>query len=122
MNQPTARPHLDPAKRYYRVREVSAIVGVPAYVLRFWEREFSGLRPRRTASGHRLYRHADVVLLGRIRHLLHERGFTIAGARRQLADRTGGDDPPDAAAVLAEVRRELEDLRRMLSISNEKES
>jgi len=114
MDPPTPHMPLDPHKRYFRVREVSAIVGVPSYVLRFWEREFPALRPRRTASGHRLYRHRDVALLRTIKHLLHDRGFTIAGARRQLE--TGPSPAPetDAARLLAEVRRELRQLRRLL--------
>ena len=105
---------LDPHKRYYRIREASAVVGVPAYVLRFWERQFPDVRPQRAASGHRLYRPSDLQLLIQIKHLLHDRHFTIAGARKVLRASQRQEPADTAAALLDEVRQELEALRRML--------
>ena len=131
MEKRPVQRQLDPAKRYYRIREASAVVGVPAYVLRFWERQFNGLRPKRTASGHRLYRREDLDLLLQIKHLLHERQYTIAGARQHLqakaptptdrdasaadpADQGVRDADPRAAELLGRVYRELKQLRRLL--------
>jgi len=72
-------------KLYYKIREVCAIVGVEAHVLRFWETEFPDLSPPKSKTGQRTYRPKDIDLLLRIRKLLYEDGFTIAGARRQLS-------------------------------------
>jgi hypothetical protein len=78
-------------KLYYSISEVSESTGVKAHVLRYWESQFSVLRPRKSRGGMRMYRPKDVAVVERIRHLLYERGFTIAGARRQLlADRRSG--------------------------------
>jgi DNA-binding transcriptional MerR regulator len=116
MNDQPAHSHRHPPKRYYRVREASAIVGVPAYVLRFWETQFPSLRPKRTASGHRLYQPGDLTLLLEIKRLLHEQHYTIAGARQHLAAAAGSSTPePEAQAeILAQIYRELEHLRRLL--------
>src|SRR3972149_1502504 len=74
-----------PTKLYYKIREVCEIVGVEAHVLRFWEMEFPVLSPPKSKSGQRTYRPKDVELLLRIRKLLYEDGFTIAGARKRLS-------------------------------------
>jgi len=114
MNEQPAHCHRDPPKRYYRVREASAIAGVPAYVLRFWESQLPALKPRRAASGHRLYRQADLDLILEIKRLLYERNFTIAGARQHLA---AASDPTPAEAqsdIMVRIYRELQDLRRLL--------
>ncbi len=71
-------------EKTYRIGEVSAFLDLKSYVLRFWETEFSQLAPLRTNKGQRLYTEADVALLSRIKHLLHEQGMTIDGARRVL--------------------------------------
>ncbi len=84
-----------PTKLYYKIREVCEIVGVEAHVLRFWETEFPMLSPPKSKSGQRTYRPKDIELLLRIRKLLYEDGFTIAGARRQL----GADKPPKPAPM-----------------------
>src|SRR5919202_1982357 len=73
-----------PDKLYFRIGEVSRIVGVKPYVLRFWETEFPALTPKKSGTGHRLYRRKDVELLLRIKHLLYEKRFTIEGARQSL--------------------------------------
>ncbi|MFZ0725366.1 MAG: MerR family transcriptional regulator [Desulfobacterales bacterium] len=106
-----------PDKLYFKIGEVSKIAELPTYVLRFWENEFSCIRPKRTSSGQRLYRRADVETVLKIRHLLHERKFTIEGARQFLSTRT--DDQPPPAAVAAplstqELKTELESIRRIL--------
>ena len=74
-----------PRKLYYKIREVCEIVGVEAHVLRFWEIEFPMLSPPKSKSGQRTYRPKDIELLLRIRKLLYEDGFTIAGARKRLS-------------------------------------
>lgn len=74
-----------PDKVYFRIGEVARIVGVETHVLRYWESEFR-LRPHRSSSGQRLYRKQDVARFLRVRQLLHEEGFTIAGARKLLLE------------------------------------
>jgi DNA-binding transcriptional MerR regulator len=75
-----------PDKLYFRIGEVSSLVGVEPYVLRYWETEFSGLSPKKSGTGHRLYRRREVELLLRIKHLLYEKRFTIEGARQHLQE------------------------------------
>ena len=75
-----------PDKLYFRIGEVSSLVGVEPYVLRYWETEFSGLSPKKSGTGHRLYRRREVELLLRIKHLLYEKRFTIEGARQYLQE------------------------------------
>jgi DNA-binding transcriptional MerR regulator len=74
-----------PKKLYYKIGEVCEIVGVEAHVLRFWETEFPALSPPKTKSGQRIYRPKDIEVSLRIKSLLYDEGFTIAGARKQLA-------------------------------------
>ena len=73
-----------PDKEYFRIGEVAELAGVPSYVLRFWESEFSSIHPKTTDSGQRLYRKSDVELILTIKHLLHEKRFTIEGAKQHL--------------------------------------
>jgi DNA-binding transcriptional MerR regulator len=73
-----------PEKLYFRIGEVSRLVGVEPYVLRYWETEFSGLAPKKSGAGHRFYRRKDVELLLQIKQLLYDKRFTIEGARRHL--------------------------------------
>ena len=80
-----AQPEI-PDKLYFRIGEVSHLVGVEAYVLRYWESEFPGLSPRKSSSGQRMFRRKDVELLLRIKHLLYSQKFTIEGARKALSD------------------------------------
>lgn len=103
-----------PDKLYYRIGEVSAITGVPSYVLRFWEGEFSSIKPQRTDSRQRLYRPADVDRIREIKDLLHRQKFTIQGARQLLRRR---EVPPtkDLRAELEAVRQELQAIRKLLS-------
>jgi DNA-binding transcriptional MerR regulator len=74
-----------PEKHFFKIGEVADLVGVRTSVLRFWESEFTQIRPEKSPNGHRVYARADVELLRRIRLLVHDRGYTIAGARTLLA-------------------------------------
>lgn len=100
-----------PEKIYFRIGEVAELTGLPAYVLRFWESEFSGIRPKRTESGQRLYRRTDVELILKIQHLLHKKKFTIQGARQHLRE-VGRQK--DSLEILETVRRELKAIRELL--------
>jgi len=103
-------------KLYFKIGEVAQIVGVPAYVLRYWETEFKVIKPQKSRAQQRVYRRRDVETLLKIKHLLYAKKFTIAGARQQL--RLGGDEVEMAAPAssylaaqsLAVVRTELEEL------------
>jgi DNA-binding transcriptional MerR regulator len=117
MNDLSAHLHRDRSKRYYRVREASAITGVPGYVLRFWENQFPALNPRRTASGHRLYRQDDLDVIIEIKRLLYEQHFTIAGARQHLAAASTVAEGRTGQDVLARIYRELKQLRQSLDDS-----
>lgn len=116
VSQPEASAGLDLAtdKLYFKIGEVSEIVGVQPYVLRYWETEFKTIRPQKTRSQQRVYRRRDVETLLRIKHLLYDQKFTIAGARKQLRDAPNECDlaPPDSTYVakqsLLRVRSQLE--------------
>jgi len=127
-----------PAKRYFTIGEVSELCGVKPHVLRYWEQEFTQLRPMKRRGNRRYYQHHEVLLVRRIRELLYEQGFTISGARNRLGEaasaargRNGaaaegstadaaGDTSiaaPDSAAQfdLAGIRAELEQALALLS-------
>jgi len=104
-----------PDKLYFRIGEVSRLLGVEAYVLRYWETEFPSLSPKKSDTGQRLYKRKDVEQLLQIKELLYAKRFTIEGARQTLADR---HKAPKVSAVteqtplfddspLPEIRREL---------------
>jgi len=84
-----------PAKRYFTIGEVSELCGVKPYVLRYWEQEFTQLKPMKRRGNRRYYQHHEVLLIRRIRDLLYDQGFTISGARNRLADM----GPPPAVAL-----------------------
>ena len=89
-----------PAKRYFTIGEVSELCGVKPHVLRYWEQEFTQLKPVKRRGNRRYYQHHEVLLIRRIRELLYEQGFTISGARNKLDSRIGALlAPPDADAV-----------------------
>ncbi len=93
-----------PAKRYFTIGEVSELCGVKPYVLRYWEQEFTQLKPMKRRGNRRYYQHHEVLLIRRIRELLYEQGFTISGARNQLGDMVpNGRDAHDQALPLPEV-------------------
>ena len=109
-----------PAKRYFTIGEVSELCGVKPHVLRYWEQEFTQLKPVKRRGNRRYYQHHEVLLIRRIRELLYEQGFTISGARNKLDSRTGepqddlhGSDASDAGAAApagpthAQLRAEL---------------
>lgn len=103
-----------PAKRYFTIGEVSELCCVKPHVLRYWEQEFSQLKPLKRRGNRRYYQHHEVLLIRRIRHLLYEEGFTISGARNRLSDandRAAYD--PDAAVRLSGA--ELQSLRAELA-------
>src|SRR5690349_15296189 len=109
-----------PDKQYFRIGEVAALAQVATSVLRFWETQFTQLRPDKSRSGQRLYARRDVKRVLQIRDLLYERGFTIPGARRAL--RARGDEAsgaPEAAsarlqALHRNIRKDVEELLRAL--------
>ena len=112
---------IHPDKLYFKIGEVSKIVGVKPYVLRYWETEFSMVRPGKTRSKHRLYRRKDVDMLVRIKELLHDQRFTIEGARKHLRTEneataaTNGWPSELQLRKLREIRATLIDLRKTLS-------
>ena len=135
-----------PAKRYFTIGEVSERCGVKPYVLRYWEQEFTQLKPMKRRGNRRYYQHHEVLLIRRIRDLLYDQGFTISGARNRLSDAgataravlAAGDEPdgtppaqtptasaasatqtaPAATAVLAPgpLRAELMSIRELLTV------
>lgn len=107
-----------PDKSYFRIGEVSRLLGVQPYVVRYWESEFKTVRPIRTRSDQRLYRHRDVEELLLIRKLLYEENFTINGARKQLhrmrgEDAVAADDPRER--LLNEIEQGLRRIREIVS-------
>jgi DNA-binding transcriptional MerR regulator len=111
-----------PDKLYFRIGEVAGLCRLPAYVLRFWETEFAQLKPVKSSTGQRMYRKRDVESVVRIKRLLYEDGFTIAGARVQLREESKPDKTqtalpfPGAPAVnVAHLRHELQQILHILS-------
>ncbi|GGP25322.1 MerR family transcriptional regulator [Silvimonas amylolytica] len=102
---PTSELPSIPAKRYFTIGEVSDLCGVKPHVLRYWEQEFTQLKPVKRRGNRRYYQHHEVLLVRRIRSLLYEQGFTISGARNQLAH--AGEE---AANPATSIREELQAL------------
>ncbi len=115
-----------PAKRYFTIGEVSELCGVKPHVLRYWEQEFTQLKPVKRRGNRRYYQHHEVLLIRRIRELLYEEGFTISGARNRLdhslgaeerswspgrAERSSSVADADLSAIKRELRALLETLR-----------
>ena len=119
-----------PAKRYFTIGEVSELCGVKPHVLRYWEQEFTQLKPVKRRGNRRYYQHHEVLLIRRIRELLYEQGFTINGARNRLDDGMGVGLKADgasaatsaraaqagaaASASLANIKRELQAVAELL--------
>ena len=111
-----------PDKLYFRIGEVSTLCRLPAYVLRFWETEFPQLKPVKSSTGQRMYRRKDVEAVLRIKKLLYEEGFTIAGARQQLRSDVKIDKsqaplpfPSHSVSDLKRIRHGLQEILGMLS-------
>jgi DNA-binding transcriptional MerR regulator len=88
-----------PAKRYFTIGEVSELCGVKPYVLRYWEQEFTQLKPMKRRGNRRYYQHHEVLLIRRIRELLYDQGFTISGARNRLSDAVAAARVAEAEAI-----------------------
>jgi len=99
-----------PDKLYFRIGEVAEFVGVEAHVLRYWETEFK-LRPHRSSAGQRLYRKSDLARFLRVRQLLHDEGFTIAGARKVLLE--GAEAPKGSGADRESLKDALRRVREL---------
>jgi DNA-binding transcriptional MerR regulator len=118
-----------PAKRYFTIGEVSELCGVKPHVLRYWEQEFTQLKPVKRRGNRRYYQHHEVLLIRRIRELLYEEGFTISGARNRLDNAVTGDErqetgtranraappaPAGATGSVADVSALKRELRELL--------
>jgi DNA-binding transcriptional MerR regulator len=119
---PSAADVIVPEKLYFRIGEVSSLCTLPAYVLRFWETEFAQLKPVKSSTGQRMYRRKDVENVLRIKKLLYEEGFTIAGARQQLkSEQKSGKKqaplpfPSQSGRDLKQIRQGLHEILSMLS-------
>lgn len=116
----TGTPEI-PDKLYFRIGEVSTLLGLEPHVLRFWESEFPSLTPKKSGTGHRLYRRREVELLLKIKHLLYEKRYTIEGARQMMAQE-GKPSKPKAPRQqglfvedpLPEIRKELAEILKIL--------
>jgi len=96
-----------PDKLYFRIGDVARLAGIKPYVLRFWETEFPALGPKKSGTGHRLYRRKDVEMVLEIKRLLYEQRFTIEGARKFLETRAKPEVVPSSAAPGKRVQRDL---------------
>ena len=111
-----------PEKLYFKIGEVAELTGVKPHVLRYWESEFGSFRPVKSRNQQRLYRQRDVELVLQLKDLLYNQGFTIAGARKKLRQRPGGETQPElplnggqeSNRLLEEIRRDLHRLRQSL--------
>jgi DNA-binding transcriptional MerR regulator len=111
-----------PAKRYFTIGEVSELCGVKPHVLRYWEQEFTQLKPVKRRGNRRYYQHHEVLLIRRIRELLYEEGFTISGARHRLDQGLGEPSRGEAAGATASAsgldtagfRRAIDDIIAIL--------
>lgn len=103
-----------PDKLYFKIGEVSELLGLPTHVLRFWETEFKRIKPKRTSAGQRQYRKRDVEFILRVKHLLYEKGFTISGARQHLRRKQDFIEELPQALSVSELRHELEQIRKLI--------
>jgi DNA-binding transcriptional MerR regulator len=104
-----------PAKRYFTIGEVSELCAVKPHVLRYWEQEFTQLKPVKRRGNRRYYQHHEVLLVRRIRQLLYDEGFTISGARNRLGEtalheQEVEEESDRMKALVAEIRHEIEEL------------
>jgi DNA-binding transcriptional MerR regulator len=132
MDEPNEEKQI-PDRLFFRIGDVSEVTGVEAYVLRYWETEFTGLKPKKGSNGQRQYRRKDVELVLEIKRLLYDEKYTIAGARKALRDKakqpkriekkpkkpprqTGlfGDEPVVEPGALGEIKKELREILALL--------
>jgi DNA-binding transcriptional MerR regulator len=107
-----------PDKQFFKIGEAAEIVGVKAHVLRYWESEFPSIRPLKTRGAHRMYRRADVEMLCVIHKLLHQEGYTIAGARKRVRE-LRGEEAIEQAPEVAEATRELSLRAELIQLRND---
>lgn len=103
-----------PSKRYFTIGEVSELCGVKPHVLRYWEQEFTQLKPVKRRGNRRYYQRHDVILIRQIRSLLYDQGFTIGGARQQLTGETAKEDTSQSNQLVKQIRNELEEILHTL--------
>ena len=103
-----------PGKRYFTIGEVSELCGVKPHVLRYWEQEFTSLKPLKRRGNRRYYQRQDVILIRQIRSLLYEHGFTIGGARQKLSGEEAKVDINQSQQIIRQLRVELEDILNIL--------
>jgi DNA-binding transcriptional MerR regulator len=101
-------------KLFYRMGQVCEMTGLEAHVLRFWEKEFPSLEPGKNRSGHRVYTDEDIALIRHIKSLLHEEGFTIAGARQHMEDEKRDDAGTSARGRNIRIREEIGEIKGRL--------
>ncbi len=128
MKHQEQRGEISSERLYYRIGEVSRITGLKAHVLRYWESEFRVIKPYKTGSLQRLYRKRDLELILKIKKLLYEEGFTIAGAKRKIRDVEREESrklrlkvierKPEERELLFAIREELRGIRKMLDESS----
>jgi DNA-binding transcriptional MerR regulator len=97
----------NPSEVFYSIGEVSEKIGVKPYVLRYWEREFPFLQPMKNRAGHRLYTERDVFIVKKIKEMVHQRGYSISGARKVLMDLLLGKEKDPRKHYINEIRDEL---------------
>jgi DNA-binding transcriptional MerR regulator len=107
-----------PGKRYFTIGEVSDLCGVKPHVLRYWEQEFSQLKPVKRRGNRRYYQRHDVIMIRQIRALLYEQGFTIGGARQQLSSNEVKQDLSQSQQIIHQLRLELEQVLHILKRSD----
>jgi DNA-binding transcriptional MerR regulator len=103
-----------PGKRYFTIGEVSELCHVKPHVLRYWEQEFSQLKPVKRRGNRRYYQRQDVIMIRQIRSLLYEQGFTIGGARQRLSSVEAKEDSIQSMQIIRQVRLELEEILSLL--------
>ena len=108
-----------PDRVYFTIGEASRLCGVKTHVLRYWEQEFEGLEPDKRRGNRRYYRYQDLIMIRRIRSLVHQKGFTLAGAKLRIQEEDGSrveaTQDNSKGMALREVIRDLEHVRRLLS-------
>jgi len=103
-----------PGKRYFTIGEVSDLCGVKSHVLRYWEQEFTQLKPVKRRGNRRYYQRHDVILIRQIRSLLYDQGYTIGGARQKLTGEEATEDNNQSQQIMRQMRGELEDLLALI--------